>query len=237
MMRRFLPWELVLAVACCCPWHAAAQSPTIIAPDAVPIGGLCIVRVEGLAADAKFSWLAIPDVQTADLMERDGSPVLFVATDKAGTFHVVLAYIDGGEVRQKMAKVVVGTPGPTPPAPNPPGPTPVPPNPEGFRVLILEETADRPSLPRSQLAILMSQEVRNYLNAKEPDSWRILDDDLTSQHMTGWPDGWKQTYAKAKELSAGRVPFVVVSNATSGEAVPLPATVADMLTLLRRYGG
>lgn len=246
MKHRVIPplgLALAAVLSCTLPLRQSAAEPTIQAPASVPAGSMFIVRIEGIDKDAKFSW-HVPGggAILADLLDRATlSPVLLVQPQagRTGTLYLVLAYLgEDGAPKQVSSATQIGT---TPPAPDPvpPGPTPVPvpPNPEGFRVLILEETADRPSLPRGQLAVLMSPEVRTYLNAKDADCWRLLDDDLTAQHMTGWTDGWKAAYAKAKELSAGRLPFIVVTNSTSGEAKPLPATVEETLTLLRKYGG
>lgn len=112
--------------------HVAINGPTD-----VPIGGLCIVIVEGLKADDSLSWVAVPEIQIADLIDRQGRPVLLVPSNITGTYHLVLAFSDNGKVAQKTHTVRVGQstpvpPGPTPPTPVPPGPgppTPVPPAP------------------------------------------------------------------------------------------------------------
>lgn len=236
--------SLVVAAVCLLGLIAqrAAAEPTIVAPtEPVPIGGFADVEISGLTSPDSLAWDIEPDtrVRVSAVWGRPTDPILSIATNAAGKWTLAVAFVENGKTTLKLIPIVVGTgPAPTPtPVPPGPTPTPVPPNPEGFRVLILEETADRPSLPRSQLAVLMSQDIRTYLNAKDADCWRMLDDDLTSQHMTGWTQGWKDAYAKAKELSNGRLPFIMVTNAMSGEAKPLPATVEETLALLRRFGG
>lgn len=229
-------WSLALAAVVCLPLHAAAE-PTIVAPtDPVPIGAFCDVTITGMDLPQSLRWDTVPSEPvrvTAAWGTTD--PVLSLPTHKSRSVALILMWKDSaeGDIQHRQIPLVIGSgPGPEPdPDPDPD------PNPAGFRVLILEETADRPSLPRGQLAVLMSPEVRTYLDSKGQDSWRLLDDDLTNQHMTGWTDGWKSTYAKAKELAAGNLPFVMVSNSTSGEAMPLPNTVPEMLTLLKKYGG
>lgn len=100
---------------------------TINGPTEVPVGGLCIVTVEGLKAEDSLSWVAVPAIPIADLLDRQGRPVLLVPSNTVGTYHLVLAFVDDGKVAQRTHTVTVGTPvppGPTPPGPTPPGPTP-----------------------------------------------------------------------------------------------------------------
>lgn len=125
---------------------------------------------------------------------------------------------------------------------DPPQPPPIPGN--GFRVLILEETADRDKLPREQAAILRSTVIRGYLNAKcakAPDGktpeYRILDDDLTPELLKFERPNFAEAFAKAKTDSQGKTPWLVVSNGETGTSRPLPVTVDETLKILKQYGG
>lgn len=148
-----------------------------------------------------------------------------------------------------ICTVVVGDvpPGPVPPDPVPPGPTPpvppVPPPPPapipvaGFRVLIIEETADRPRLPVTQMAVLFSKTIRDYLDRKcvvgndgKTREWRIWDKDTdASAEARHWGEALKRPRKDT--------PWIVISDGKTGYEGPLPANVEATMTLLRQYGG
>jgi hypothetical protein len=123
-------------------------------------------------------------------------------------------------------------------------PTPVDPPPipdAGFRVLVIEETAERGKLPRDQQTILTSTEVRAYLNAKcakGPDGktpeFRFFDKDTDVSHES---KVWQEAMAKAKATPGFVVPWLIVSDGKKGSDGPLPANVAEMLAELKKYGG
>jgi hypothetical protein len=127
------------------------------------------------------------------------------------------------------------TPGPTPPGPAPPGPAPIPG--DGFRVLMVYESADLTKLPPDQLNVLYSQKVRDYLNthcAKGPDGktpeWRIWDANVpTGAEAKAWQDAMNQKRDK--------LPWLIVSNGKTGFAGPLPPNTDATLRLLQQYGG
>jgi hypothetical protein len=120
--RLVIAVTIVFAAVC-----QSAAEVVIDGPKNVPIGGLCIVTVQGLKADDSLSWAAVPEIQVADLIDRRGQPVLLVPTNKIGTYHLVLAFLDSGKVTQKVHSVKVGEPDPPPTPPEPePGPEPEP---------------------------------------------------------------------------------------------------------------
>ncbi len=129
--------------------------------------------------------------------------------------------------------------GPRPP-PKPPEPPPEPAAPipaAGLHVLIVEESAGRSKLPEAQLQILFSKSVRDYLNATCPPGpdgktrqWRIWDADVD-----GYADS--KLWGDAMKRPRTSTPWLVVSNGKAGYEGPLPATVADALALLKKYGG
>lgn len=121
---------------------------------------------------------------------------------------------------------------PTPPAP-PPNPAPIPV--DGFRSLIVYESADLSKLPAGQLAALYSQQVRDYLTSKctmGPDGktkeWRTLDKDVVADSKL-----WQDAMARPRKS----LPWIVLSDGKTGFEGPLPATEADLMTLLKKYGG
>lgn len=128
--------------------------------------------------------------------------------------------------------VLVGCDGckPTPPTP----PNPPPPVPDaGFRVLVVRESAT-PLTPAQRL-ILSDSTVRAYLDAhcvKEngQPGWRVFDPDTD---MTAAAKPWQEMMKRPR----ASLPWVVISNGTTGFEGPLPATVDDFLVLARKYGG
>lgn len=133
-------------------------------------------------------------------------------------------------------QVIAGGVTPTPDDPKPDDPpTPAPLPGEGFRVLIVRETKDLSGLPASQVAIFSSTDVRNYLNQKtvlegNQRAYRIWDQDTdTSKESQHWQDAMKRPRAS--------VPWLLVSNGKDGYEGPLPKTVAEMMTLLKKFGG
>lgn len=118
------------------------------------------------------------------------------------------------------------------PAPVPPGP-PVPPTPpapipvKGLRALIVYDSAQLSKLPPAQNIVLYSQSIRDYLGA---NNWRVFDKgvDATNDAQI-WQDALKRPRAA--------LPWIVISNGSAGYEGPLPGTVADTLTLLKKYGG
>jgi hypothetical protein len=221
----------------------AAAEPTIVAPtEPVPIGGFADVTITGLENKDQLAWVTVPEIPVrVYAVWGSGDPILSVPTNRSGTWTLVLSFIEDDKPVLKKVLLTIGQPGPGPtPGPTPiptPDPSPVPPGPTGLRVLILEETESRQALSRDQLLILTSPEIRAYLNEKAPDRWRILDDDIQATGMVGWSQEWMDAYKQGKELSGGQVPFIMVSNGREGAAVKLPATVAETLTLLKRFGG
>lgn len=165
-----------------------------------------------------------------------------VAVYAAGVGRAVVAawgVADGRPV--KLATMLIDAnrgPMPPPPGPDPPGPTPTPaPIPQaGFRVAIIEESADRATLPAKQLAILFSPRVRDYLNEKcavgpsGTKEWRIFDKDSP---MSGESAIWQGVMQRPRRS----VPWIVISNGTTGTEEPLPADEESALALLRKYGG
>lgn len=197
------------------------------------------LSVSGDTTDAAILW----DIDREELcdIEESGGRLLFTAP--AGTYKVKarIVRLKEGKPRVETARLTVtfGEAGPTP-GPGP-GPTPPPVAPpiagEGFRVLIIEESGDRAKLPAEQLAILFSKEVRDYLRskcAKDKDNptgaWRIWDKDSDASDETqSWQDALKRERKK--------IPWLIISHsAKGGYEGPLPANVADMMALLRKWG-
>lgn len=134
-------------------------------------------------------------------------------------------------------------PNPPPPGPTPPGPTPPAPVPpvtppidgDGYQVLIIYETDGTLPLTAGQREIILGPPVRDFLNLNcitEADgktkSWRIFDKDAK---FTNPNDKW----AKALQRPRAQVPWIIVSNGTTGYEGPLPNDPTACLELLKKY--
>jgi hypothetical protein len=197
--------------------------------------------------DYKFTRVkASRDGQRVEGEKQESGDYLFAG---AGSYVVeVTAFdpekgIDDAEVTFKIG----GQPDPVPPGPVPPGPVPPgpqPPTPDvapiplpGFRVMIIEETADRPRLPSAQLSILFAPEMKDYLNTKcvvGPDGrtpeWRIMDED------TAFPETCDLAWCKAIKRPRASLPWIIISDGKTGYEGPLPGSLPETMDLLRRFG-
>jgi hypothetical protein len=102
-----------------------------------------------------------------------------------------------------------------------------------FRLLIVEETADRPGLPADQLSIFTSTALRDYLDshcAKLADGskgYRIVDKDDTSS----LPPDFQATAGLKREST----PWLYCTDGAKGLSCPLPASVDELLAKIRPY--
>lgn len=146
----------------------------------------------------------------------DQLAALATVADYARTWKEIAAGIRTGAGAQ---------PPPTPVDPVDPAPIPT----DGkLRVLILEETNDRGTLPAAQARIFTSTKVLGWLRTNAPDRWRVWDKDVD-------PSSVPAEFADALKVQRGGLPWIVISNGTTGFSGPLPATEADTITLLEKY--
>jgi len=146
------------------------------------------------------------------------------------------------------AKVNGGGPEPVPPTPVPPIPVPpIPPEPpplppiptpaKGFRAIFIFESGS--NMTRPQLVTLNSTKIAAYLNEKcaKDDKghadWRRWDKDVdVSKENPTLQQLWAATKPKIDTL-----PALLIVNDTGGKLMPLPATEAETLAVLKTYGG
>lgn len=129
-------------------------------------------------------------------------------------------------------------PNPPPPGPDPPGPTPgpAPIDGQGLRVLFVVESSEANLLTSGQQQVLYGEQVRSYLNqycakgtdSKQTPEWRIMDPDSKFTAADN-------KFAKALARPRASLPWIVISNGTSGYEGPLPASPEEAVFLIDQY--
>ncbi len=163
--------------------------------------------------------------------------IVIVEAANAGTSELLVLPVGATtetDYTRKMLESLVGPlPPPVPPVPPVP-PTPVP-VPGALRVLFVNESSDVSKLPAPQQLIFRSDAVRSYLDShcakdgKQP-AYRIWDKDVDTTSVDKvWQDAMK--------LPRASVPWVIIGNGANGFSGPLPGTIEETMTLLRKFGG
>jgi hypothetical protein len=131
-------------------------------------------------------------------------------------------------------------PTPTPVPPTPPTPVPVPtPDPApipvaGYRVLMVYDKANPTAVTKGQFDAIYGQSVRDFLekncvkvgNVAEYKIWPNTVD------VSVLPDVWKQAMT---QVDTKQMPYMIVSNGTTGWKGKIPESSTDMLTILNKY--
>lgn len=159
-----------------------------------------------------------------------------------GRYTVVVTELPKGEGKVRVRKTfdilpADPGPGPQPPGPTPPGPTPPPspaPIPEpGFRVLIVYESGQMTQYPLETQIILAGADVRDFLQKNTVvvggvPEFRIYDADIDVSHDSAI---WQKAMARPRS----QIPWVLISNGTTGYEGPLPKTPSEFLELCKKY--
>jgi hypothetical protein len=229
------------AVAAKAPPADAQEPPKIAGPDVVPAHKLVRLTVTGIPPGHFILWDVYPPDEVDPATQKLKSLYEFAAPP--GVYRVrVRAFKPDSETPLEAWKTITvqgatPTPGPTPgptPTPTPP-PAPPPIAGAGNRVLIVYETSD--VLPAKQAAILTSGVLRDYLDATtakdtaNPNgAYRIWDKDTDLSHPSVSPS-WKAAMARPR----ASVPWIVLSDGTTGYEGPLPESVEATLELLKKH--
>lgn len=212
--------------------------------------GLIELRIDELPAGADITWEARQPLSLPFRTYENGAVIVFHTADSGvkpgGQIVVTSDVIDWEGRKRDKTSYIITIEGPTPPPdpkpddpkpdePKPPQPSPAPIPEPGLRVGILFETRTASQMPRSQLAILNDDDVRTTMTnlcVKAPGQipWVITDPDAVS---SSFDPLWKRAFERPR----GQLPWVIISNGTTGFEGPLPETKADFLALLRKYGG
>jgi len=89
----------------------------------------------------------------------------------------------------------------------------------GRYALIVYEADEKAAYPASQSLILDSAEFKQYLNTTATDGWRILDQNASTEFM---PLVFQKWLARPRD----NLPWLMVSNGTSGTEGELPLAIA-----------
>jgi len=118
----------------------------------------------------------------------------------------------------------------TRPDPNPPIVTPA----AEFRLLVIEETGNRPSLPAAQQSIFTSVPLRTYLKAHAAkladgsNGFRFVDVD----DVKGLPSVFREVAEVHKPLS---LPWLYCTGGKEGVSCPLPGSVEELMAKVKPY--
>lgn len=203
-----------------------------------------ILVADGVTKGSQVIWDVDGDAQV-----EEGDGKLYVWA-KPGQYRVVMTAVDFDAkkiTRARFTFTVIPLTPPKPPDPPIPPKPPIPPDPptppapipvDGLHVLIVEDRANRVKLPKDQAAVITDVSIRQYLRshcakdayADNGSGYRIWDDkDDPSE------DG--QVWKAAMQRPRKSLPWIVISNGKTGYEGPLPGSVADTLSLLKKYGG
>jgi hypothetical protein len=179
---------------------------------------------------------------TTSYVKVFGDTVIVRAKDSSDIFIEAACTVDGKLIDPVYWRIVAGQGPMPPPGPEPepkPKPKPVDPAPipvAGLRVLIVEEATQRHTLSQGQRAILLGKQFRDFLELKcvvGPDSrtkeYRIYDADIS---MSGESKLWQDVMKRPRSS----IPWIVISNGTTGFEGPLPNSVEDAIALVNKYG-
>ena len=154
------------------------------------------------------------------------SPSIY-AISEPGTHEVSIDAIGQNPLSWDSDTVVVTVSDSDPPGPkpNPDAPIDLP----GLRVLFIYESADISRMSIEQQSILRSRRMARFLDENcVADGWRVLDKDTKYTN----PD---HHWAKALGRDRDTIPWLVISNGTTGFEGPLPASVDETISLIEKY--
>jgi hypothetical protein len=228
--------RILLAIAIALITTQARSAITIaIQTEPVAVGELVQLTVEGvdpamLPETKAFCW---PEEGTTFIPAKlwDSRPVIFFQAKQPGVYLVYVNSPIAGEDKTEDVKVIITVIGEGP-APDPfpePRPEPIPVN-ELSVVIIYEATNRPPAETLTLIALAEHAQTRDYL------LFRMEDKDLIGR--TQQPPEWFRPYLAA----AKSVPAIVIGRTKDGAfsivaVEPLPATGAEAVAVLKRWGG
>jgi hypothetical protein len=169
------------------------------------------------------------------LKDFDGKPQIFFQPDTNGVFTFAFCTNKDKKTIFVSFDVTVGGKPVDPPSPKPDDPVEPdekPPIPDpGFKLLIVEESNDRPKLSQGQLGVMFGQTVKAFIRPK--GEFLVADKDSDPSNL---PKVWQDAIARAK-AKATSYPWYLVSNGKKGYEGPLPKDITTpvFLETLKKY--
>lgn len=117
---------------------------------------------------------------------------------------------------------------PTPEPEPTPTPTPAPIPEPGLHVLLVWESADASALTSGQRDIFYSSDSRSFLKEKSGNKWRLYDKDVILPES-------EKVWATALKRPRTSLPWVIISNGTTGYEGPVSENLADFKKLVEQY--
>lgn len=212
----------------------------VTGPIEVQPGKSCVIKVPIEEAGSEYSWRIEPEtVQSVPGENKDETFIILLDVEQS----VYVSFVSFD--KRKHVTHFVNVKNPTPPGPGPvpppPGPGPQPPGPQppapiaepGFRVLIVFESEDKQKYSLETQSILYGISVRSFLNDKcvkenGTPAYRMYDKDT---NVSNELEVWKKAMARERKS----MPWVVISNGTTGFEGPLPNTPTEFMELCKRY--
>lgn len=225
--------RLALAILISLTVNALSLAQPITGPTTIPEHTIGVFKVP---TSGQF---LVQEPDGLSILKRPGE---WIVTGKPGRYEFAGYWIDFDARKAnavKLAFVIEGTDNrPDPPSPNPdvpPEPSTDPPIPlEGLRVLISFDATTATNLPPSQLVVIYGRKLREYLDANTPigaenqHEWRIWPHQVDAR-------GEKKHWQNAMKRNRKTLPWILISNGTIGFEGPLPSTVDETLSLIKKY--
>lgn len=239
---------LAFASATSC-WADGLQ---IVAPESVP-GEPAVVDIEAATSAVDVTWhIWPPEVRplfrcyrhvAAPLDDQPTQPQFraTISRPPKGRLIVIASAVVDGKVVSDEQEITIGV-GPAPDPDPQPEPQPEPPQPEpkspidwpGLAVLIVYESGDVGTMPRSQFSSIAGRELRDKLsmlssrNEQRQPMWRIHD-----QHAD--VSNEQAAFRDAMARPRGSVPWIVIGNGKTGYEGPLPIDTPSIVALIEKY--
>ncbi len=211
------------------PTPTPATEP-ISLPDTI-VSGAGAVKITAKTQGTKVHWV-LPKGLVGQVLNAT-SILVWPDPYTKSTWTVQAFATVGSDLVGAQCQVTFGDapPGPTP-GPTP-GPVPIPG--QGLRVLFVYDPAATNSMSPGQGSVMFGKQVKDYLDAKCAKAngkaeWRVYP---KGQDVSGESDLWQKAFARPQ----ASLPWMVVSNGTSGYEGPVPGSVQEAMTLLQKYGG
>jgi hypothetical protein len=215
-----------------------------------------IVRTNAKFTKVKVQKSLFEVVKAYEVVHGKQDERRYVFTGPPGKYAVTVTTFDpDGGIGEESTTITLGKPTPEPqpdPEPDPdpqpdPDPTPDPDviTPSPIRLLFIEETDERNKLTPVQYSILFGSgtgSVRQFLKDKSAKNsaghpeWRLLDDDLSEEHLKYEGQNFQEIY---KKKTWKETPWFILSN-EKGNGIEGPLdfkSVEEFKALLQKYSG